>query len=153
MATNGEKRWPPLGKLVAASGENSMAIDNRTAWTVSIVDVRTGAGRRFATSDQGRDVFGNAQIFQEDPTENSGTGQLVRYPRLSRVAFDDVQVDSGPLNYRWLLSSWMTENGQLLAPGGVYASGFTLHTIRPSTSGAPSADHPEPLPSDQRLQR
>lgn len=125
----------PLFRVVAGDRMRAELDLSHGRWTVSIVDVRTGAGRRFATSDQGRDVFGNAQIFQEDPTENSGTGQLVRYPRLSRVAFDDVQVDSGPLNYRWLLSSWMTENGQLLAPGGVYASGFTLHTIRPSTVG------------------
>jgi hypothetical protein len=29
MATSGEKRWPPVGKFVAAVGENLMAIDNR----------------------------------------------------------------------------------------------------------------------------
>ena len=27
MATSGEKRWPPTGKFVAASGEKPMAID------------------------------------------------------------------------------------------------------------------------------
>ncbi len=27
MATSGEKRWPPAGKFVAASGEKPMAID------------------------------------------------------------------------------------------------------------------------------
>jgi len=29
VATSGEKKWPPLGKFVAANGENSMAIDTR----------------------------------------------------------------------------------------------------------------------------
>jgi len=29
VATSGEKRWPPVGKFVAAVGENSMAIDMR----------------------------------------------------------------------------------------------------------------------------
>jgi hypothetical protein len=28
MATGGEKRWPPVGNFVAASGEKPMAIDN-----------------------------------------------------------------------------------------------------------------------------
>jgi len=28
VATSAEKRWPPVGKFVAASGENSMAIDS-----------------------------------------------------------------------------------------------------------------------------
>jgi len=28
VATSGEKTWPPVGKFVAAVGENSMAIDN-----------------------------------------------------------------------------------------------------------------------------
>jgi hypothetical protein len=27
MATSGEKRWPPVGNFVAASGEKPMAID------------------------------------------------------------------------------------------------------------------------------
>jgi hypothetical protein len=30
MATSGEKRWPPVGNFVAASGEKPMAIDTRT---------------------------------------------------------------------------------------------------------------------------
>ena len=29
MATSGEKRWPPVGNYVAASGEKPMAIDIR----------------------------------------------------------------------------------------------------------------------------
>jgi hypothetical protein len=29
VATSGEKRWPPVGKFVAAVGENLMAIDRK----------------------------------------------------------------------------------------------------------------------------
>jgi hypothetical protein len=29
VATSGEKKWPPVGKFVAAAGENLMAIDTR----------------------------------------------------------------------------------------------------------------------------
>ncbi len=31
MATSGEKRWPPVGNFVAASGEKPMAIDTQCA--------------------------------------------------------------------------------------------------------------------------
>jgi hypothetical protein len=34
MATSGEKRWPPVGNFVAASGEKPMAIDKR-GWSMT----------------------------------------------------------------------------------------------------------------------
>jgi hypothetical protein len=47
VATSGEKRWPPVGKFVAAVGENSMAIDNpirEIAPRVLMYDIRKSCG-------------------------------------------------------------------------------------------------------------
>ncbi len=47
MATNGEKRWPPVGNFVAASGEKPMAIDTganmRRSWDTTSRENDKGA--------------------------------------------------------------------------------------------------------------
>ena len=50
VATSGEKRWPPVGNFVAASGENSMAIDMQRLQT----DMRTSDGHRRARTSVAR---------------------------------------------------------------------------------------------------
>jgi len=37
MATSGEKRWPPVGNFVAASGEKPMAIDKCTGEDLALL--------------------------------------------------------------------------------------------------------------------
>ena len=103
-------------------------------WHISIVDATTGAGRRFSTSEEADATFTDAQIFQEDVT-NGQTGTPEPYPSLSRVTFDDPEINGGPLSYRSVYSAWMTENGHALAPTSLDANVFSLRVAHPSPAG------------------
>jgi hypothetical protein len=84
MATSGEKRWPPVGNFVAASGEKPMAIDNRVEPMMRpaqrvVPEVRRTAAEIMRETLRGRllDQVGAAELDLPTSCRVSGTARCL----------------------------------------------------------------------------
>jgi hypothetical protein len=99
----------------------------RIGWRLAIVDVTTRTVARFHTADEAHGDFNFAEFLQEDPV--SDTHHPLPYPRLSKVSFRDLLVDSVPAARRRhasFRSQWMTTSRGDLGPTKLSHDGFTL---------------------------
>jgi peptidase A4-like protein len=102
-------------------------------WALRIVDETSGVKEHFLTGDEAGGSFNVAEWTQEDPTK--ATGGAVLYPQLTTVGFRDLKVNSTAPTYASLHSTWMSVNGENLAPSPLRNDSFVLQQASVSAVG------------------
>jgi hypothetical protein len=135
--SDGRLHFHPILLFRVSPGDNLTASVTlvRQRWTLAVVDASSGAAAHFATRNESQASFNLAEWAQEDVT-NGATGRPYPYPRLAAVALRDVTVNSVPPTSVDLYSSWMSVDGNDLAPSSLHNDSFTLRRATVSVSGA-----------------
>jgi hypothetical protein len=117
-------------------------------WVLGIIDTTTGTNAYFSTAQETNGSFTQASWLQEHVV-GTRPRRPFAYPRLTTVGFRGLRVNSTAPSYGDLCPSWMSENGQTLAPTALHADSFTLEH---ATSSLPAPGYfvgpsgPQPLP-------
>ncbi|MGH2849049.1 MAG: G1 family glutamic endopeptidase [Solirubrobacteraceae bacterium] len=111
------------GDVVAASLRRRPA-----GWALAIVDATTRVARRFTTADEAAGAFNLAEFLQEDPT--SSAHSELPYPRLAGGRFRQLRVNDATPPRGTLLSQWMSNQRDDIAPSRLAGDAFTLHPTK-----------------------
>jgi hypothetical protein len=116
------------------SASLTLARKPRRRWTLVISDTSTGKSARFSTGDEARASFNEAEWTQEDVTDGE-TLKPYPYPRLAKVEFRRLEVNSTAPTDADLYSTWMSVARGNLAPTPLYDDSFTLRRATVSSAG------------------
>jgi Peptidase A4 family len=104
----------------------------RNRWTLAIRDTNSRQSSHFTTSDEDGASFDQAEWIQEDVVDER-THKPYPYPRLGKIEFHRLEVNSSAPAYVDLYSTWMSLHSGSLAPTPLHKDSFVLHraTLNP----------------------
>ncbi|HLW96991.1 MAG TPA: G1 family glutamic endopeptidase [Solirubrobacteraceae bacterium] len=132
--------YHPLPLFPVRAGDVIAVSLRRThgGWRLAIVDATTRTVNRFHTRDEAHGDFNFAEVLQED-VENEIKHVPFPYPRLTKVAFRNLLVDSVPparRRHAVFRSQWMTTSRGDLGPTKLAHDGFSLRREHLGTAAA-----------------